>query len=70
MSEVYLQLEESVGNLKHQNVGVVVLVADQDALRGPAHTMELIVLLQALQTGKHGRIFLRLSLLGAKGVVR
>jgi hypothetical protein len=45
-------------------------MAHQDALRGTAHTMELIVLLETLQAGENGRILLGLGLLGAEGIIR
>ena len=39
-----IQLKKGVRNLQHQNVWMVVLVADQDALAGSAHAMLYIVL--------------------------
>ena len=33
------QLEEGVGDLQHQDVGMVVFVADEDAFAGSAHAM-------------------------------
>ena len=64
-----LQLKKRVRNLQHQDVRVVVLVAHQHTLARAAHAMLLVVLLQAAQTRRHGRILLRLVLLGAKCVV-
>ena len=43
-----IQLEKCVRNLQHQNVWVVVLVADQDTLAGSAHAMSHVVLFQSL----------------------
>jgi hypothetical protein len=48
---------------------MVVFVANEDTLAGTAHTVELIMLFQALQASWHGGIFLGLSLLGTKSVV-
>ena len=42
------QLEESIGNLQHQDVWVVVFMADKDALARPSHAMLFVVLLQPL----------------------
>ena len=41
---MYSQLEESVGNLEHQDVRVIVFMADQNTLTSPSHAMLLIVL--------------------------
>lgn len=43
-----MQLKKGVRNLQHQNVWMVVLVADQDALAGSAHAMLYVVLFQSL----------------------
>ena len=53
MSSTHSQFEESIGNLQHQDVGVVVLVADQDAFARPPHAMLLVVFLQTFQAGEH-----------------
>ena len=63
------QFEESIGDLQHQDVRMVVLVADEDAFARPSHAMLLVVFLQTFQTGKHRRVFFRLRLLGAESVV-
>lgn len=63
------QLEKGIGDLQHQDVGVVVLVADEDALAGAAHAMLVVVLFEALQAGQHGGVFFGLGFLGAEGVV-
>ena len=63
------QFEESVGNLQHQDVRVVVLVADQHPLTGPSHAMLLVVLFQSLKPGQYRGVFFRLVFFGAKGVV-
>lgn len=68
-AEGWVQLEEGIGDLQHQDVGVVVLVADEDALAGAAHAMLVVVFLQALQAGQDGGVLLGLVLLGAEGVV-
>jgi len=46
------ELEEGVRDLQHQDVGVVVLVADEDALAGAAHAMGGVVLLETLEAGE------------------
>ena len=66
----YLQLEEGISNLKHQNVGNAVLMADQDALAGAAHAMNLILLFQAVQSLHNRVVLLGLVLLRTKSVVR
>lgn len=48
---------------------VVMLVAHQNPLARPAHSMLAIVLLKSSQAGYDRRIFFWLRLLGAKGVV-
>lgn len=64
------QLEEGVGDLEHQDVRVVVLVAHEDALAGAAHAVLVVVLREALQARLHAGVLLGLRLLDAKGVVR
>jgi hypothetical protein len=64
-----VQLEERVCNLQHQNVGMVVFVADQHALARPPHAMLLVVFFQPLQSRKHRRIFFWLAIFGAECVV-
>jgi hypothetical protein len=44
-------------------------MADEDAFAGAAHSVEIIVLFEALQARENGRVLLGLVLLGAKGVV-
>lgn len=39
-----VQLEEGVCDLQHEDVRVVVLVADQDAFASPSHAMLRVVL--------------------------
>ena len=64
-----VQLEEGVCDLQHEDVRVVVLVADQDAFASPSHAMLRVVLFQPLEPGKNGRILFGLAILGAKCVV-
>ena len=64
-----VQLEKRVRNLQHQNVRVVVFVADQDTLAGSAHAMFHVVLFQSLQACKHRRILFWLVLFSTEGVV-
>jgi hypothetical protein len=65
----YIQLEEGVCDLQHQYVGVIVLVADEDAFTGSTHAMFLVMFLQSLQTRKHRRIFLWLAIFRPECVV-
>ena len=63
------QLEEGVGDLQHQDVRVVVLVADQDGLARAPHPVLAVVLFQALQPREHRRVLLGLPIFGAECVV-
>lgn len=63
------QLEESVGDLEHQDVRVVVLVADENALAGPSHAVFIVVLLEPPEPRDNGGVLLRLRLFDAKCVV-
>lgn len=63
------ELEEGVCDLQHEDVRVVVLMADEDALAGAAHAVLGVVLLEALEAGDDGRVLLGLGLLDAEGVV-
>ena len=47
------QLEKCVCNLQHQNMWMIMLVADQDTLASAAHAMFFVVFLQSLQTREH-----------------
>jgi len=40
----HVQLEEGVCDLQHEDVRVVVLMADQDAFASPSHAMLRVVL--------------------------
>jgi hypothetical protein len=64
-----VQLEKCIRDLQHQDMGVVVLMADQDAFTCSPHAMLLIVFLQSLQARKHRRVFLRLAILCSERVV-
>lgn len=55
------QFEERVGDLKHQDMRVTMVVHDEDALDRPPHAEVLIVILEALETCGDGGIFFRLS---------
>lgn len=63
------ELEEGVCNLKHQDMGMIVLVAHQDALACASDAVFRVVLLQALQTCDDGGILLGLGFLDAECVV-
>lgn len=63
------QLEKGVRDLQHQDMRVIMLMTNQDALTRPPHAMLLIMFLQALQTRQHRGVFFWLSLLRAEGVV-
>ena len=43
--EKSVQLEEGICDLKHEDVWVVVFVADEDPLAGATHAMSVIMLL-------------------------
>jgi hypothetical protein len=64
------KLEKGIGDLEHQYMGVVVLVADENALAGAAHAVKTVMLLEPLKSRQHGWVLLRLGLLDAEGVVR
>lgn len=49
---------------------MAVFVDDEDAFYGPAHAEVLVVILETLETGSDGGVFLGLGLLGGEGVVR
>lgn len=63
------QLEERIGYLQHQNVWVVVLVANEDALAGSSHAMLFVMLLEPLESSHDRRVLLRLCLLDTERVV-
>jgi len=63
------QLEEGIGNLQHQYVRVIVLMADKDRFARPSHAIPVVVFLQSLQSRLHGRIFLWLDFFRRKCVV-
>lgn len=64
-----IQFEESVCNLKHKNMRVIMFVAHQDTLASPSHAIVFIVLSKTLKPGDDRRVLLGLCLLGTKGVV-
>lgn len=64
------QLEESVGDLQHQDVRMIVFVTNEDALAGSSHTVLDIVLFEALEACENGGVFFRLRFLSAECVVR
>ena len=63
------EFEEGIGDLQHQDVRVVVLMAHQDALARAAHSMGGEVLFQTLQAGQNGRVLLGLGFFDTEGVV-
>ena len=63
------QLEKRVGYLQHEDVRVVVLVADEDAFAGAPHAVVFVVFFEALEAGEDGRVFFRLVFLGPECVV-
>ena len=44
-----LQLEKRVRDLQHEDMGVTVVVHDENAFHGPPHSEVFIVVLQALE---------------------
>ena len=63
------QLEEGIGDLQHQDMRMIVLVADENTLAGTAHTMDIIVLFQTLQSCEDRGVFFWLGFFCAEGVV-
>lgn len=63
------QLEKRVRDLQHQNMWVIVFMADQDSFAGSAHAMFHIMLFQSLQTCEYRGILFGLMLFGAESVV-
>ena len=55
--------------MQHEDVRVVVLVADEDAFACSAHAMLGVVLFQSLQSREYGRILFWLSIFGSECVV-
>jgi len=64
------QLEEGVGDLQHQDVGMVMFVTNKNAFASSSHSMSDIVLFEALKACQDRGVFFRLSFLGAEGIVR
>jgi hypothetical protein len=60
-----LQLEKRVRDLQHEDMGVTVIVHDEDTFDGPPHSEIFIVVLQALEASGNRGVFLRLRFLGA-----
>jgi hypothetical protein len=61
-----LQLEKRVRDLQHEDVGMTMVVHDEDAFHGPPHSKVFIIILQALETSRYGGVLLGLCLLGAR----
>jgi hypothetical protein len=64
-----VQLEKGICNLQHQNVRMVVLMADQHALARPPHPVLRVVFLEPLQPREHRGVFFWLAIFGAECVV-
>ena len=64
-----VQFEERVRDLQHQDVGMVVLVTDEDTLAGSAHAMSHVVFFQSVQACEHRGIFFWLVLFSTEGVI-
>ena len=60
-----LQLEKRVRDLEHEDVGVAMVVHDEDALYGATHAKVFIVVLETLQAGRNRGVFFGLGFLGA-----
>lgn len=63
------EFEERVGDLQHEDVGVVVFVADEDAFASAPHAVLGVVFFEALEAREDGGIFFWLGLFGAECVV-
>lgn len=57
MGRSSLQFEESIRDLQHEDVRVVVFVADEDAFTGSSHAMFVVVFLQPPQSVFHRGVF-------------
>ena len=68
-SRFHSQFEEGIGDLQHQDVRMVMLMADQDPFASPPHAIAIIVLFQAFQAREDGWVFFWLCLLGTESVV-
>jgi len=69
VGEGSIQLEEGVRDLQHEDMWVVVLVADQDAFASPSHAMLRVVFFQSLQSRKDRRVLFWLAIFGSECVV-
>ena len=68
MGKRNVQFEESIGDLEHENMGMPVVMNNENPLYGSSHAKILIIVLKALETGRNGRIFFWLGFLGTKRV--
>ena len=66
---IHSQFEECIRNLQHEDMRMIVFVADQHALARPSHSMLFIVLFQPSQAILYRRVFLGLCLFCAECVV-
>jgi hypothetical protein len=55
--------------LKHENMGMIVFMADQNALARPPHAIAIIMFFKSLEPGCHRRVLFWLCFLGSKRVV-
>ena len=66
---LHVQFEERVRDLQHQDVRVVVFVADQHALARAPHAVRVIMFFQALEAREHRGVLFGLVLFCAEGIV-
>ena len=64
-----IQLEKGICNLQHEDMWVIVFMADEDSLASSTHAMLLVVLLQSPQARENRGILLWLVLFSPEGVV-
>jgi len=60
----YIQFEEGIGDLEHEDMRVAVVVNNKNTLDGAAHAIILVVVLQTLQPGRDRGVLLGLGLFG------
>ena len=69
MKESDKQFEECIGNLEHEDMRMIMLVADKDTFTSSSHSMFFIVLLQPAQTSRDRRIFFGLMFFYSKVII-
>jgi hypothetical protein len=60
------QLEKCIGDLQHEDMGVPMVVHDEDALDSPSHAKIFIVVLEALEARRDRGVLFWLGFFRAK----